>query len=550
MVSDRVERPWVFAHGLFLCTGGWVMSITEQIGEITERIRRNGIGLRDALAVLDMATEDQVAHHKLPSILQAFENLHRLINATVHGATIERLKPEKRGRRFHTLEIRSEDDEILGHLKMMYLRRTLPCYYLVYVEVTHSFRRLGLGRRILQTFADFLHEKRAVGMLDNIIPSAEPVYEIYARLGWRAVEEIMDGDRVEGCENYMVFIPPPLVTEVVKKSLPRMLITLRKKRPAIDMHDNEDMVRRTIEEFRSLYRTLCSLFHEELVHDPTDPLMRFLFTRLTTKLVGFRRRISALIGYTGGESLEQLDFSLAVKGLEAQPYSPWSMGQSKIQIEGDSDLLQQLPDALKKEPTFFIEKLPFYRRPYLKEWRDKHNGDVHPPLKIADLLDLGFDPTRLREFRHGGKDYIFERVSSHFLRSLHRRRLLLDIMSHTLGLRLEGTIVQVNPILLVFGDRGNVYTLRRKVDGIHSEEALDQLKTSSFLKQMNRTLEIDRVVLRTLKGTREWLMKSFDGRKHPELEDLAYFISWDIPKNIPRVQVDGSSISLVSLWIA
>jgi len=526
------------------------MTLSEQIGEITERIQRNGIGLRDALAVLDMAMEDQVTRHELSSIFHAFENLHRLINVTVHGATIERFKPDKRGRRFHTLEIRSGEDEILGYLNMMYLKRVLPCYYLVYVEVSPSFRRLGLGRRILQTFADFLNEKKAVGVLDNIVPPDEPVYGIYTKLGWHSVEEVMDGDRVEGCENYMVFIPPSLVPDLVKNSLPRLLLTLRKKRPAIDMHDNEDMVRRTIGEFRSLYGALSELFREDLSSDPSNPLMRFMFTRLTTKLIGFRRRIASLIGYTGGESLEQLDFSEAVKGLEVQPYSPWSSGQTSIQIEGDSHLLQQLPDPLKEEPTSFIEKLPFYRRPYLKEWVERQEGDVHSPLKIADLLDLGFDPTRLREFRHEERDYIFERVSSHFLLSLHRRKLLLDIMSHTSGLRLEGVFVQVNPILLVFKDRGNVYTLRRKVDGIHSEEALDQLKTSSSLKEMNRSLEIDRMILRTLKRTREWLMKEFDGKRHPESEDLAYFVSWDIPKNIPRVQVDGSSISLVSLWIA
>jgi GNAT superfamily N-acetyltransferase len=538
-------NPWPF----FILRRAAV-TLVEQIGEITERIQRNGVGLRDALAVINMAMGDHVVHHELPSVLHAFESLHRLINVTVHGATIERFKPDTKGCRFHTLEIRSEEDENLGYLNMMYLKRVLPCYYLVYVEVTHSFRRLGLGRRILQTFAAFLNERKAVGVLDNIVPSEEPVYGIYTRLGWRPVEEFMEGSQVEGCENYMVFIPPSLATDVVKSSLHRLLVALRKKRPAIDMHDNEDMVRRTIGEFRSLYGTLQDLFHEELSSDPANPLIRFLFTRLATKLIGFRRRIAHLIGYTGGESLEQLDFSAAVKGLEVQSYSSWSMEQPPVQMEGDADLLQQLPGPLKEDPTFFIEKLPLYRRPYLMGWTEKQEGGVHAPLKIADLLDLGFDPTRLREFRHDGRDYIFERVSSHFLPSLHRRKLLLDIMGRASELRVEGATVQVNPILLVLRDRGNVYTLRRKVDGIHSEEALDQLKTSPSLKEMNRSVEMDRMILRTLKRTREWLVKAFDGKGHPELEDLACFVSWDIEKNMPRVQVDGTSISLLSLWIA
>ncbi len=525
------------------------MTLSEEIGEITERLQRNEIGLRDALAVLDMAMEDQLTHHDLPQVLHAFESLQRLINVTVHGATIERFKPDRKGRRFHTLEIRSEDGEVLGHLNMIYLKRTLPCYYLVYVEVIHSFRRLGLGRRILQTFADYLDEKKAVGVLDNIVPPGEPTYGIYTKLGWIPVEEILGGDRAKGFENHMVFLPPSLVTNSVKDSLLRLLVALRKKRPAIDMHDNEDMVGRTIEEFRSLHRTLVELFRKDLSSGSSNRLMQYLFTRLTTKLIGFRRRIANLIGYTGGESLEQLDFPEVVRQLEVQSYAPWNPEQAPVRIEGDPALLQQLPDPLKEDPTQFIEQLPLYQRPYLREWMKNRNGDARP-LRIADLLELGFDPTRLREFHHEGKDYVFERVSSHFLLSLNRRRLLLDIMSRTPGLRLDGAAVEVNPILLVLRDRGNVYTLRRKVEGIHSEEALDQLKTARFLKDMNRSLEMDRMILRTLRRTQEWLMKAFDRKVHPELEDLTYFVSWDIPKNIPRVQVDGSSVSLVTLWIA
>ncbi len=72
------------------------------------------------------------------------------------------------------------------------------------------------------------------------------------------------------------------------------------------MHDNEDMVGRTIEEFRSIYEALVKLFSKELASGDSTPLLRFMFTRLTTKLIGFRRRISMLTGYTGGESLQQL----------------------------------------------------------------------------------------------------------------------------------------------------------------------------------------------------------------------------------------------------
>jgi len=37
-----------------------------------------------------------------------------------------------------------------------------PCYYLVYVEVLHHFRRLGLGYKILNAFMEFVNDKKAV----------------------------------------------------------------------------------------------------------------------------------------------------------------------------------------------------------------------------------------------------------------------------------------------------------------------------------------------------------------------------------------------------
>jgi len=50
------------------------------------------------------------------------------------------------------------------------LKRSIPCYYLVYVEVMPAFRGLGLGNRIITAFMEFLKNKKAAGILDNIIP--------------------------------------------------------------------------------------------------------------------------------------------------------------------------------------------------------------------------------------------------------------------------------------------------------------------------------------------------------------------------------------------
>ena len=39
-------------------------------------------------------------------------------------------------------------------------------------------------------------------------------------------------------------------------------------------------------------------------------------------------------------------------------------------------------------------------------------------------------------------------------------------------------------------------------------------------------------------------------RLRQEIEELTYFISWDIENNMPTFRVDISTISLDTLWIA
>ena len=253
----------------------------------------------------------------------------------------------------------------------MYLKSVIPCYYLVYVEVMPSFRGLGLGDRILNAFMEFVRDKKAVGLLDNIIPPGEITYEIYTKLGWRKIKDHIGNGVADGWGNYMVFVPDSVQLDDFKNKLVKFLFNLSKKRPVIDMHDNEDMVKRTIEEFRSIYRALEELFHVEISSGNSNPLMRFMFTRLTTKLIGFRRRIAALIGYTGGESLEQISFSDRIKELPILPYSLWNLEKDHVGIWGEKEVLRSLPSRLTEEPTFFIESLPIYERPYFHDWMEK-----------------------------------------------------------------------------------------------------------------------------------------------------------------------------------
>ncbi|OPX95384.1 MAG: hypothetical protein A4E58_02129 [Syntrophorhabdus sp. PtaB.Bin006] len=527
------------------------MTLSDQVAEIGERIEKTGIRLKEALSVIDMTFEDQLNRLETSSPYEAFRGLSALFDRTVRGSKIEHFRPRDDCRHFHTLEIHSEKGENLGYANMLYLKRVIPCYYLVYVEVMPSFRGLGLGNRILTTFMEFVREKRAVGLLDNIVPADEPTYEIYMKLGWKVLSDFSGNGGSDEWTNYMVYIPESIQSAHLKDHLTRILFNLTKRRSVIDMHDNEDMVKRTIEEFRSVYQALIQLFDDEHTSGASNPLMRFMFTRLATQLIGFRRRIATLIGYTGGESLSQISFSDRINELPIQPYSPWNLEEEDAGVWGDEGVLRNLPGELKEEPTFFIEGLPFYRRPYLNSHAERVGTGPTRPLKISDLFDLGLDPTRLKEFHHEGVDYIFERAAPLFFSSLVGRRAFLKKVEKSLsGLHLHGVAIRTNPIILIFRDRGNVYILRRKVEGIHSQEALDQLRTVPYLTEMNRAVGVDRAIMNVISDTRNLLKKRFHSVPRQEIEDLTYFVPWDIEKNIPRLRVDISKISLDTLWIA
>jgi GNAT superfamily N-acetyltransferase len=524
------------------------MTLTDQVAEIGNRIERTGIRIKEALSVIDVTFDDRL-HASSP--YEAFAGLNTLIDRTVHGARVESFRPRKGTPRFHTLEIHTEEGEILGYLNMLHLKRPLPCYYLVYVEVMPSFRGLGLGSRILSAFMGFLKDEGAVGLLDNIIPADEPAYEMYRRLGWRVLAEYMGNGIADELATFMVFIPDSVRSSHLEEDFMSILVSLQKKRSVIDMHDNEDMVRRTIEEFRSIYGALVQLFHDELASGASPPLLRFMFTRLTTKLIGFRRRITTLIGYTGGESLQQLSFSDDVLNLPIQPYSLWNLTREDAGAWGDHEVLRGLPHDLKEEPTFFIESLPLYKRPYLSDWMKKTGAHPSAPLTIGDLIDCGLDPTRLREFHHEGVDYIFERISPLFFSSLIKKRdFLRKVEKATSGVRFRRAIGRVNPILLIVRDRGNTYVLRRKLGGVHSQEALDQLITMPHLKELNRAVGIDTALTSTIKDARDFLRKEFAPRFRREIDELTYFVPWDVERNLPSVTVDVSGISLNTLWIS
>ena len=526
-------------------------TVKSEITGMGERFKEARIRLKDILTIMDVTLEDQLWGQESLFPYEVFEGLNELITRTVHGTRIERFKPRTNDQPFHTLEIHTEEGEALGYLNMIYLRKPIPCYYLVYVEVLSSFRGRGLGNKILAAFKEFVEDQEAVGLLDNIIPTHEPTYDIYTKLGWEDIEELTAESLVNGERHYMVFIPASMKSLELRGRLIKLLFKVKKKRPIIDMHDNESMVKRTISEIRSVYEALEHLFDIELSMGTSTPFMCFLFTKFVTKVLGFRRRIAMLLGYTGGESLEQIAISEQIKSLPIQPYSLWSSKEGEAEIWGEEGFIRNLPAELKRNPTLFIENLNLYRRPYLTPWLRKKGETKSLDLKIADILELGFDPTRLREFKHEGAVYIFERSTPLFLPSIEKRRSFLPkIAKQISGIHFRNASIQINPSLAVFRDKGNIYILRRKLEGIHLEEALDQLRTSSHLKEMNRAGGIEQIIIQTIKEIKKELMKRFGSSFFEEIEELTFFVPWNLETNMPRVTVDTVGVYLDTLWIA
>jgi len=509
------------------------------------------LGVADRLALISLIDGAvRLEATESPAVADLFDDLSDLVDQTVKGSRIDLLKPEDSTLGFQVFQISGESGENLGRLHMLYFKKPIPCYYLVYVEVATPFRNLGLGNRIIGAFRDFATEKSAVALLDNIIPKEDPTFDIYEKLNWRPVEEITGGE-IEGEGVFMIHVPSAMEGKDLKEPVRRLLYHLRRRRPAIDMRDNELMVRRTIQEFKDLYEALVTYFNEEIRAGRSTPVMRYMFTRFVTKFLGFRRRIARLIGYTGGESLEQIVLHPEVRGLPIHSYVPRGLASNPSFVSGDRELWLKLPEALKQEPARTIEALPNYRRPTLLSWLETRGFEATDPLTIGDMIDLGFDPTRLKEITLDGEEYIFERLQPRHLPAIERQKQLLELWAPELvGRRVTKAALKTNPPLLIIRDRGNGYILRRKIEGIHWEEAVEQLRTEPRLKGLNAALGIDRLVMAGVRGVREEVKSRVPAEEDSVADRFACFVSWDLAANQPLITVEMVGAYLESLWVA
>jgi hypothetical protein len=276
-----------------------------------------------------------------------------------------------------------------------------------------------------------------------------------------------------------------------------------------------------------------------------------VFTRFVTKLISFRRRIGTLLGYTGGESIEQIILDPAVAALPVRTYPPSELGSRNPSVSGDKELWLRLPDMLKKHPARFIESLANYSRPSLASWLKERGMFSTDKLTIGDLLSLGFDPTRLKEIVIDRERYIFERMQARQMAELEKREgLLRRIQSEMAHARPSHAQLKVNLPLLTIRDRGNLYVLRRKVGGIHWEEAIEQLESVPNLKSMNRSMKIDQIISSTVRNTNQMISEKLGLKEEVVADGLTCFVPWDLEGNQPRLIIDFTNVYLESVWIA
>ena len=486
-----------------------------------------------------------------PMVSDLFNNLWDLVNATVSGSRIDRFKPEEVHNGFRTFEINSERGENLARLNMLYLKKPLPCYYLIYVEVGGPFRKRGLGSRILEYFKDFLTEKSAIGILDNIIPAEDPSYTIYSKHGWEPLEAFIGDGAGNREDNLMLYVPSRWQGRHLRDAILKIVHHLKRKRAAIDMRDNELMVQRTIGEFKDLYAALLTYFEREIETGRPTALARFMFTRFATKLISFRRRIGRLIGYTGGESIQQIALEPAVSAIPVRNYPPWELSSRDPSFSGVKEIWCRLPDTLKKHPTRFIESLPNYNRPSFASWLRDRGMFPTDKLTIGDLMSLGFDPTRLKELVIDKETFIFERMQARQLPDLEKRQdLLRRIKAEMADAKADCAQLRINPALVTIQDRGNTYVLRRKVGGVHWEEAMEELQSAPALMKMNESLKIDRVIAGTVGKANRMISEKLGLREETVADSLTPFVPWDLDNNQPLLMIDFASVYLESVWVA
>lgn len=509
------------------------------------------LDLRSRLGLISLI-DDQLRSKaaSAPIFEDMFSEVNDLVDVTVKGSKINRLNPEAKKNGFHIIEINADSGANLGRINMLYLNKPIPCFYLVYVEVLPFFRKKGLGNRILHHFRGFLDEKGAVGILDNVIPRSDPTYAIYYKQAWEPIEHIIGESLTTDDENYMVYIPPQLRHKNLVEPFRKLLVHLKRKRTAIEMRDNENMVKGTLAEFKEIYAALTTYFQSEIDSKDPSPAMRFMFTRFVTKFIRFRRKIGELIGYTGGESTEQIELSQGVADLPIMSIAPKDLTGDSLSITGEREVCQRIMETMAFQPALAIESLPNLMQPRLQKWLAANNKEADHCFTISDLMELGYDPTRLKEITIDGTTYVLDRISRRVLPDYKEKQRLLEQLSPLIGnQQARGARLMINKPLAVIQDMGNAYVVRRKIDAIRWDEAQEQIQQNDHLQRMSQSMRLEQLLVATVRAAGKVLNDLAGIEANTAFEKFSWMVSWDVKTNHPGLYADFSGPVFETIWI-
>ena len=130
-----------------------------------------------------------------------------------------------------------------------------------------------------------------------------------------------------------------------------------------------------------------------------------------------------------------------------------------------------------------------------------------------------------------------------------KKRLLERMASKMHGHRAKNALLTAKPPLLIIRDRGNAYVLRRKINGIHWEEAVEQLKTVPMPAKINESTKCDRIIYATVSEANKIIAEQLGVTESDILDSLTCFVSWDLKTNHPKLMVDAGTF-LESVWMA
>ena len=207
--------------------------------------------------------------------------------------------------------------------------------------------------------------------------------------------------------------------------------------------------------------------------------------------------------------------------------------------------------ALKLQPALAIEALPNLIQPHLRKWLKAAGMDAGHNFTIGDLIDLGYDPTRLKEITLDGEPFVLHRISRRILPECREKQKLMEQLSLSSGTQQAmGAHLLFNKPLAVIQDMGNAYVLRRRINAIRWDEAQEQIQQDPRLQRLNREIRLEQLLLSTVRAAGSALVGSVGVEAKSVFEKFSWMISWDLEANRPRLFMDYSGPVFESIWIS